>query len=90
LPLHIGLTAMDMIERISRVLAARHYSPNAEGAAEFDEDATELVEKNWLDFEADAVAILKTMRGAPKGTGPAGEQIWEACIQRALGPYADH
>lgn len=80
---------MDMIERISRVLAGRHYSPNAEGAAELHEDATELVDKDWLDFEADAVAVLKTMRSPPDGTGPSEAVAWEACIQRALGPYSD-
>jgi hypothetical protein len=80
---------MDMIERIARVLAGLHYSPNAEGAAELDEDAAQLVDKAWLDFEVDAVAILKAMREPPQGTSAAHEDIWSDCIQRALSVYAD-
>jgi hypothetical protein len=80
---------MDMIERIARVLAGRHYSRNAAGIIENDEDATEMVDKAWLDFEADAVAILKTMRSSPPGTGLEEQLVWQACIQRALGPFSD-
>ena len=55
---------MDIIERVSRVLAGQYFSRNAAGAAG-DDSASVLVEQNWIDFQDDAVAVLKTLRVPP-------------------------
>jgi hypothetical protein len=80
---------MDFIERISRVLAGQYFSRNAAGAAG-DDDASVLVDQNWVDFQEDAVAVLKTMRQPPAAlTNENDAALWGLVIQSALGPHAD-
>ena len=59
-----ALAEMEIVERISRVLAGQFFSRNADGAAG-DEDASVLVDSNWPDFRDDAIAVLKTLRAPP-------------------------
>ncbi len=80
---------MEVIERISRVLAGQHFSRNAAGAAG-DDDASVLVDQNWVDFQEDAVAVLKTLRHPPASlTNENDAALWGLVIQSALGPHAE-
>jgi hypothetical protein len=81
---------MDVIERISRVLAGQYFSRNAAGAAG-DDDASVLVDQNWVDFQEDAVAVLKTLRQPPALlTNENDVALWGLVIHSALGPHADN
>lgn len=80
----------DIIERISRVLAGQYFSRNAAGAAGED-DASILVDENWVDFQEDAVAVLKTLRQPPPAlTNENDIALWGLVIQSALGQHAEH
>ncbi len=80
---------MDTIERISRVLAGQYFSRNAAGAAGED-DASVLVDQNWVDFQEDAVAVLKTLRHPPAALSNENDiALWGLVIQSALGPHAE-
>lgn len=79
---------MDTIERVARVLAGRHFSRNADGEIEPGEAAADEVDEAWLDFEEDAVAVLKTLREPPDGVDDTlKEQHWRECVIVALGVY---
>lgn len=81
---------MDAIERISRVLAGQYFSRNAAGAAG-DDDASVLVDQNWVDFQDDAVAVLKTLRHPPPAlTNENDIALWGLVIQSVLGHHAEH
>lgn len=81
---------MDTIERISRVLAGQYFSRNAAGAAG-DDDASILVDQNWVDFQEDAVAVLKTLRQPPPAlTNENDIALWGLVIQSVLGQHAEH
>ena len=81
---------MDVIERISRVLAGQYFSRNAAGAAG-DDDASTLVDSNWPDFQEDAIAVLKTLRAPPPALSNANDAaLWGLVIQSALGPHAEN
>lgn len=78
---------VDIIERISRVLAGQYFSRNAAGAAG-NENASILVEQNWVDFQDDAIAVLKTLRAPPETVTEEADAIaWTHIVQKALGPY---
>lgn len=80
---------MEIVERISRVLAGQFFSRNADGAAG-DEDASVLVDSNWPDFRDDAIAVLKTLRAPPPALSNENDvALWGLVIQSALGPYAE-
>lgn len=80
---------MDVIERISRVLAGQYYSRNAAGASG-DENASVLVDQNWMDFQNDAIAVLKSLRLPPASlTNENDISLWGLVIQSVLGPHAD-
>ena len=49
---------MEVVERISRVLAGQYFSRNAAGAAG-DDVASTLVDANWPDFQEDALPSSK-------------------------------
>lgn len=90
MPHRMAPADMDAIERISRVLAGQYFSRNAAGAAG-DEDASILVDQNWLDFQNDAVAVLKTLRHPPPAlTNDNDIALWGLVIQSALGQHAEH
>ncbi|MBL0923002.1 MAG: hypothetical protein IBJ12_00860 [Sphingomonadaceae bacterium] len=75
---------VDIIERISRVLAGQYFSRNAAGAAGND-NASVLVEQNWVDFQDDAIAVLKTLRSPPHTSNDEAEiAIWTRIIDDAL------
>jgi hypothetical protein len=85
---------MDVIERISRVLAGQYFSRASTrlgltGAAGED-DASVLVDQNWVDFQEDAIAVLKTLRQPPPSlTNENDAALWGLVIQSALGPHAE-
>jgi hypothetical protein len=80
---------MEIVERISRVLAGQFFSRNADGAAG-DEDASVLVDSNWPDFRDDAIAVLKTLRAPPPALSNENDvALWGLVIQSALGPYGE-
>ena len=80
---------MDVVERISRVLADQYFSSNAAGA-EGDDIASELVNANWPDFQEDAVAVLKTLRAPPPALSNENDvALWGLVIQSVLGPHAE-
>lgn len=71
------------IERIARVLAARALSANAEGA---EVSASSGVDATWPAHEADAVAILRTLREPDAAMAAVGDaSLWEAMVLAALG-----
>lgn len=81
---------MEIVERISRVLAGQYFSRNASRSAGGDA-ASVLVDQNWVDFQEDAVAVLKTLRAPPASlTNENDAALWGLVIQSALGPHADH
>jgi hypothetical protein len=78
---------MEVIERVSRVLAGQYFSRNATGAAG-DDKASVLVEQNWIDFQEDAIAVLKTLRTPPDTVQNEPEAVvWAHIIKTALGPH---
>ena len=80
---------MEILERISRVLAGRYLSRNAWGLAG-DDVASLLIDQNWIDFQDDVVAVLKTFRAPPASvTNEKDAALWGLAIQSALGPHAD-
>ena len=79
---------MEVIERVARVLAGQYFSRNAAGAAG-DDDASTLVDQNWIDFQEDAVAVLKTLRARPASLqNESDAALWGLVIQSVLGPHA--
>lgn len=85
----MGRADMDTIERISRVLAGQYFSRNATGAAG-DDDASILVDQNWVDFQDDAIAVLKTLRHPPPAlTNENDIALWGLVIQSVLGQHAE-
>lgn len=80
---------MEIIERIARVLAGQYFSRNAAGAAA-DDNASVLVEQNWIDFQEDAIAVLKTLRRPPNSLQNYNDAaLWCLVIQSALGPHVE-
>lgn len=74
---------MTIIERVARVLAGQYYSRNALGEAHAD-SAAGVVDTQWPDFVADAVAVLKTLRDPGSALGEGGVAVWQAMIEAAL------
>lgn len=71
------------VERIARVLAAQRLSANAKGD---DPHAADEVDATWREFEADAVAVLKTLREPDEAMERAGDiAVWQRMIAAALG-----
>ena len=78
---------MEVIERVARVLAGQYFSRNAAGAAG-DDEASILVDQNWVDFQDDAIAVLKTLRQPPASVqNESDAALWGLVIQSALGPH---
>lgn len=71
-----------VVERIARVLAGQRISANADGNAE---SAGRLVDAQWREHQADAVAVLKTLREPDTCMAAAGDvAVWERMILAAL------
>jgi hypothetical protein len=80
-------TSTHAIERIARVLAAERISANAEGT---DSSAGTEVDRRWLEYRDEAVALLKSLRDPPPEIeAVAGRDIWARAIAAALGEPAD-
>lgn len=76
------VSSMDVVERIARVIAGRVLSINAEGE---DASASAEVDRAWMDYRDDAVAILKTLREPDPRMARAGDlATWQRMIQAAL------
>jgi hypothetical protein len=70
------------IERIARVLAARHLSHNGEGS---DPHAAPAVDQAWRDHIDDAYAILHTLREPDAQMAEAGDvDVWRRMIGAVL------
>jgi hypothetical protein len=75
------------VERIARVLAGQRLSANADGS---DAHAASAVDSQWHAFEADAIAVLKTLREPDAEMERAGDiAIWQRMIAAALGEPID-
>lgn len=76
------VSSLTLIERISRVLAGRAESINAEGD---DPSAGPNVDETWHEYTADALAILRTMREPDPVMAAAGDaDMWEKMVEAAL------
>lgn len=83
---------MEVIERVARVLAGQYFSRpstrSGPAGAAGDEDASILVDQNWVDFQEDAIAVLKTLRQPPASVqNESDAALWGLVIQSALGPH---
>lgn len=77
------VASTSFIERISRVIAGRIVSINADGDYA---SAGEKVDEIWHLYIDDAVSILKTMREPDPAAAAAGDTaVWERMIEAALG-----
>lgn len=77
------IASLGAIERIARVLAAQRLSANAEGD---DAHAAAAVDAVWREREADAIAILKTLREPDEAMERTGDiAVWQRMIAAALG-----
>lgn len=73
---------LTLVERISRVLAGRELSINAEGD---DPSAGPNVDEVWHEYVDDALAILRTMREPDQVMAAAGDPgVWEKMVEAAL------
>lgn len=72
----------DVVERISRVIAGRMVSINADGD---DPSAADRVDGIWRDYRDDALSILKTLREPDPAMAQAGDAAtWGRMIEAAL------
>ena len=71
-----------LIERLSRVLAARKLSITASGS---DASAGGQVDICWPDHRDDALAILHELREPDPAMAEAGDaDVWRAMVEAAL------
>jgi len=71
------------VERIARVLAGERLSVNGGGS---ERSAAADVDSAWPDHEAEARAILRTLREPDRAMAAAGDAaIWERMVLAALG-----
>jgi hypothetical protein len=80
-----------IVERISRVIAGRVASINADGA---DPSAGDRVDAAWRDYAEDARSILRTLREPDPIMAAAGDaETWERMVLAALeteDPHGGH
>ncbi len=70
------------IERISRVLAGRALSANANGA---EASAGDAVSAAWQEHADDALSILKALREADPVMSAAGDaHVWQTMVEAAI------
>lgn len=75
-------SAMPAVERIARVLAARHLSHNGAGS---DPHAAQAVDASWPDHVDDAYALLHTLREPDAEMARAGDvTVWRSMIGAVL------
>lgn len=78
----MDIATTSAIERVARVLAAQRLSANADGA---DAHAADAIDSAWREYEADAAAVLKTLREPDEAMERAGDiAVWQRMIAAAL------
>jgi len=71
-----------LIERISRVIAGRVVSINANGD---HASAADKVDAIWRDYRDDALSIIRTLREPDPAMAEVGDvEVWERMIEAAL------
>jgi hypothetical protein len=81
------VSQLSAIERIARVLAAQRLSINADG---YEPSVSVEVDAEWVDYRADAVAVLRTLREPDIVMASAGDaEIWARMVEAALDDYGD-
>jgi hypothetical protein len=74
--------AMELVERIARVIAGYRLSANAAGVVE---SAAEAVDSEWAAHQDEAVAILKALRDPSPTIEETGmAQEWKVLIEREV------
>ncbi|MES2288453.1 MAG: hypothetical protein V4530_01850 [Pseudomonadota bacterium] len=82
-----GIAETGAVERIARVLAGQRPSANAKGS---DPSAADDIDAVWPNFEADALAVLKTLREPDATMAGAGDvAVWARMIDAAIGTPVD-
>jgi hypothetical protein len=77
-----GISETGAIERIARVLAGQRLSANAKGS---DPSAADDIDVVWPNFEADAQAVLRTLREPDAAMAAAGDAtIWARMIAAGI------
>ena len=80
------VSSMDIVERVSRVIAGRVVSSNADGS---DPSAGNIVDSVWRDYREDAVSVLRTLREPDQAMADAGDaETWARMIDAALAEAA--
>ena len=78
-----GISETGVVERIARVLAGQRLSANAKGS---DPSAAADIDAVWPNFEADANAVLRTLREPDAAMAAAGDAaVWSRMIAAAIG-----
>lgn len=82
-----GISETSAVERIARVLAGQRLSANAKGC---DPSAAADIDAVWPNFEADANAVLRTLREPDAAMAAAGDAaVWSHMIAAAIGGSID-
>lgn len=78
----MDVSTTPIVERIARVLAGQRISVNAEGT---EESAGDRVDGAWKDYQADALAVLRTLREPDETMAAAGDlAVWERMVLAAI------
>lgn len=78
----MDVSTRPIAERIARVLAGQRISANAEGT---EESAGAHVDSAWRDYQADALAVLRTLREPDETMAAAGDvAVWERMVRAAI------
>ena len=71
-----------LVERISRVMAARFLSINADGG---ERSAAQEVDEVWRDYREDAVSVIRSLREPDPTMAEVGDvKIWERMVEAAI------
>ena len=78
----MDVSTTPIVERIARVLAGQRISANAGGS---QESAADAIDAAWPDYQADALAVLRTLREPDRAMAAAGDvAIWERMVLTAI------
>ena len=78
----MDVSTTPIVERIARVLAGQRISANAGGS---QESAADAIDAAWPDYQADALAVLRTLREPDRAMAVAGDvAIWERMVLTAI------
>lgn len=71
-----------LVERISRVIAARFLSINADGV---ERSAGDEVDAVWANYREDAMSVIRTLREPDAAMADVGDvKIWERMVEAAI------